>query len=934
MKINPNIKRGNRYLGVPSFANPIGAAINREKAAGVPAHQIYVDRDPRVANFANPMGLLVANRRDEPLGGFQGVNRVIGEGGNPKIAGTTPNFAPLKSQRDIIQERFGLKKTYEGAAQTAVQIAMASTDGVTASAQKLESTILMLDKAFIPLIKAAKTEAAFKAALYGPKTYGNTTQSFADPEQRQFSGDGGYAATFLAQSQRKSRPQQPFGPAFPINPDLRERLESSNLARQGIVPGSAYSTPIGPPDRVTFAREQALRQSTLRQRMQSLVAEKKNATLQATMAADQERLAKQEQRRQSRQNKALGAAFILPFLAGSIDPLAKNLGINTGGGTTGGRITGALGGAAQGAGIGGIFGPTGLAVGAGIGALVGAFSKLKKSTEEIAAEFDEQASARGRENDALSRAIQLQEQLSDALKEGADASTVERIERQLREARGATGSGRAIFDIKDPLARNKAQAEKLDKDARDLAINDVILAFSKKGVINAFNSKDKSLQADNSSFVTSLKKAITDEGFNSISNEQIRGLQGLAAKNYDVPFSFIGDSDVDAANSGKQFAEATKATEDFKEAMKTLTPILEKFGVTAGGVNQKNIQGTIIDIVRALGEKRADIEADAEAKRQKEASRGRLAPGAFTNSPNLDIYRNAALTGRSPLANRGDKARAQFDLFEELKGSKAPGFNEIDLKGNELYQKATAGLQAENIGDALIKYLQTNNSMGGGLRDARGNPNLDSIQRTLEIVSKSGAANAETVKQLLGIIPALKNNLADAKVNTISGPMSNQANFSSGFAPGVGYGNYNKIGKRAFRRFDANGNPILTQVPNAPAAGRNSSLSQATLDALPSESQSAQQNAAGRDADIQAYLKIAQDSKDAAQAAIQALQQTLKIIVTVNGSGNPETLAAIQRSIQALYNNQAADRGAPNPPSIYAEVINQNPVGRTFLPSK
>jgi len=88
----------------PRFADPIAQAVNREKMAGVPASSIYVDRDPRVKSPRNPMGLLVANRRDEPLGGFQGVNRAIALGMDPK-KGTGNGFVPNFAEFDNVSRR-------------------------------------------------------------------------------------------------------------------------------------------------------------------------------------------------------------------------------------------------------------------------------------------------------------------------------------------------------------------------------------------------------------------------------------------------------------------------------------------------------------------------------------------------------------------------------------------------------------------------------------------------------------------------------------------------------------------------------------------------------------------------------------------------------------------------------------------------------------
>lgn len=79
---------------LPNFANPLQAAVGREMAAGVPASQIYIDKSPSLKNAANPMGLMVANRRDEPVGGFQGISRARREGANPMMYGAAGGFVP------------------------------------------------------------------------------------------------------------------------------------------------------------------------------------------------------------------------------------------------------------------------------------------------------------------------------------------------------------------------------------------------------------------------------------------------------------------------------------------------------------------------------------------------------------------------------------------------------------------------------------------------------------------------------------------------------------------------------------------------------------------------------------------------------------------------------------------------------------------------
>jgi TP901 family phage tail tape measure protein len=82
---------------IPNFANSLEEAISREKEAlqtqGSSA-KIYTDSDSRLKGPKNPMGLLVANTRDEPRGGGQGVERAIRSGQDPKTHGAAQGFVP------------------------------------------------------------------------------------------------------------------------------------------------------------------------------------------------------------------------------------------------------------------------------------------------------------------------------------------------------------------------------------------------------------------------------------------------------------------------------------------------------------------------------------------------------------------------------------------------------------------------------------------------------------------------------------------------------------------------------------------------------------------------------------------------------------------------------------------------------------------------
>jgi hypothetical protein len=84
---------------IPNFSNALNNAIAREQSSGLSKSQIYVDSHSSLKNKNNPMGLMVANRRDEPSGGIQGIKRAKKEGRNPKTygggmsSGFVPNFA-------------------------------------------------------------------------------------------------------------------------------------------------------------------------------------------------------------------------------------------------------------------------------------------------------------------------------------------------------------------------------------------------------------------------------------------------------------------------------------------------------------------------------------------------------------------------------------------------------------------------------------------------------------------------------------------------------------------------------------------------------------------------------------------------------------------------------------------------------------------------
>ena len=77
---------------VPNFS-PLGDAVGREMAAGVPSSAIRVGSSSSLVSGGNPGGVGVYNTIHEPGGLGQGISRSISEGRNPSTYGV-PNFAP------------------------------------------------------------------------------------------------------------------------------------------------------------------------------------------------------------------------------------------------------------------------------------------------------------------------------------------------------------------------------------------------------------------------------------------------------------------------------------------------------------------------------------------------------------------------------------------------------------------------------------------------------------------------------------------------------------------------------------------------------------------------------------------------------------------------------------------------------------------------
>ncbi len=141
---------------VPNFS-PLGDAITRERAAGVPRSAIRVGSSASLRSSGNPAGLGVYNTIDEPGGLGQGISRSRRMGVNPKTHGV-PNFAkpfidmpagyvmpgasPVDEARSRLERKEGPKMVKEGG--KTIKEAARTFDDATQGFTKATATLMGL----------------------------------------------------------------------------------------------------------------------------------------------------------------------------------------------------------------------------------------------------------------------------------------------------------------------------------------------------------------------------------------------------------------------------------------------------------------------------------------------------------------------------------------------------------------------------------------------------------------------------------------------------------------------------------------------------------------------------------------------------------------------------------------------------------------------
>lgn len=761
-------------LGVgrlPGMADPIASAIAREsKVSGLPVSQIYVDRDSRVANFANPAGILIANRRDEPAGGFQGVNRVLAMGGNPKT-GKVPNFATPPFTSGDLRTKGG-----QYADASAVNALFESYRKAKPLSREFERLGTAIIKFTAKLNKASERKVIERQSQESNLAY--IRSKIVDDNSRRVgytspSGAGAridQSRAVFDQNILRAQVGGSLPNAAPLNNRDAYRRAQVNIRRNQ----NLQLFGIDEPNRGAQFGVMNERQGALRGTLREHIAER--AALKADNAR-QLKLARAEQLKQRNANRALYGGFALSFATGFV-PEGQ-------GGTGSGIAYGAARGAGVGAGIGAIAGPTGLAAGAAVGALIGAFSKLKKSAEELSQEFSKGSADRAQENDAISRVISLRGELEEAQKREEPAEVIGKIKNQILEVTNAvkSSSGRQILEANNPFDRNKLIEAKRKEDLQQ----------------NTFGLATTQLaQGDLKNLSKTFGQGLTAEFIKGIDNKELAQLLNRSGK----------------------IANEIEGTESFSKLVADLAPVIGQF-VDVSKLDQNNIDSVVQGFARAVLDFKT---AAAKLDKQRGIPKG-LPNDAFLSAPNLEAYRKAGSTAANRYASPSQRAESQFGLFNEL--ISAGGTSQAVVEGEPVYKQSRALTARKNVLEGSMSYLQGRSDLSVNtslLRNNEGEVNGPALQKLL-------AQLARTVKKDSPQLALLAKLVERAEASVEESGYKRAPQVMDGLVPGTKYSTYAPLTGGNLSRFkkgpvyDRPDYRIPTGDPSRPYRNENISTS-------------------------------------------------------------------------------------------------------------
>lgn len=435
-----------------------------------------------------------------------------------------------------------------------------------------------------------------------------------------------------------------------------------------------------------------------------------------------------QKRSNRRTSAALGASFALPFLSAFI-PEGR-------GGTAGGIASGAAQGAAQGAGLGGLFGPIGVAIGGAGGGILGALSKLRKSTEELAKDFELRSEKGKDELETATSLVQAYQDLRDSVKEGASPAIIGRREANVRNLQSR---------VSPSVANTISSGNQGDIDKLLNKLRDTLATISRNGALTV-GAKSLNTLSNNQS------------GFEEFVKNLSGGINKDNAKNIDTGVldslvNFNPNSEKDKAN-----------LEKLKDYYKTLGVDTEEIGLRVSRIP------TFAVALKSALQKAKDGFADTD-KAIQDIKKGlpELSNTAFLSKSDPAIYSKFAQTGRGANAYQSKYAKSQntFDVLNDL--IQQGGIDAKGLETDPTYRKTRAIVQRGNVLGAASSFLSARNP-GARYQDQFGNYAAQSITDSLKQYEKNPNGDIATVAKLLGqLLERSSNtlkNLQNAGVNT------------------------------------------------------------------------------------------------------------------------------------------------------------------------
>lgn len=937
--VNPGIRPGKR----PIFANPLASAIAKEsQVSGLPTSQVYVDRDPRVASASNPGGLMVANTRDEPLGGYQGVQRVIASGGNPK-SGSVPGFAlsgrdlpfvPKKALADI-NKILDLAQEQTTKSGFFSEISKATDISLSGSLSKGNTKTLdkEIDRIITDRLKLEKQIeiGRFKGAKRA-KDFAEQNARLTDLQERLKENAAKVESTRLIRASGRNQFGSPIGPrpedpGFLIRPALPPRPGYNVNSIQ-------YQSPIGPKPQLSIAEalaagraskvrdytlesdpfdrvssgarasdfpdtpEQAARRQQVNQMFTSGGDKRSNKSRNRgeSKATRLARLQDEAEARETQRNRAFGLAFLAPFAGGFI-PDAP-------GGTAGGIVSGGLKGAAEGASA-GVFGPQAAVIGVAVGALVGALGKLTQSTEEFNEVIDKGVAVQQASVDAIGKVISI----NGSLKEhGLSNEATGRFGRQRAEALQGV----------DPEFRAQLSQANLTEDQQAEIIGKAVEKARQASLTGDVQKGGRDLNQK-----TYLERIDSSLGNSDIIKTLFKNPSGLSSLKslFENPFDNINKArGVGSSLSGKLTDQNVGSVDQ-----SLLNRII-------GGKSQAGDTDKLSATFEALGVK-VEVTADRQvefaealktatarftevnkliAQFKANAQPIGLRPGAFNNAAESQPIQNAAFAGRNPfLFSQTQKGRSQYGFYQSLIGAGALDQDRLE-KGadNSPFKRAEAANRSDYALKAGLDYVRGSRLGGGQYTDFRGEPIAKALETALRSLSKDKGQNGEQAGVLLDLVQQAQETRANAGLKTP--PVSSGYNLPRGvtystYAPDRGddayrMGNGLQGTAPEGRTIRSGFNVVRTPDSEAPNhTGQPKSLEY-------NEDDLQGQSNVRRDADIAAALELINSAKDAATEVSKTLaNNALNINVTVDGTiarltaaDNTGFLNAVQEALRSL----------------------------------